>query len=171
VSTRSEFEGAYAEVKRDIERFARLIARDREHARDHLQDALLSALKNWGRIGNGPALKAYLVTCLVRMNRRQNEIERRYSASIDLDEFTFNESLSPEDRVDMQLVLSAIHAMDETYRIPMLLHAVEGYPVREVATMLELGESAVKMRISRGRELLKRSFSVSDVESKEAGHG
>ena len=41
----------------------------------------------------------------------------------------------------------------------MLLHYIEGYEVREVARMLGIGESAVKLRLLRGRKRLKELLS------------
>ena len=52
-------------------------------------------------------------------------------------------------------VLEAILALPESYRAPLHLHYYEGYSVAEVANILKLGQSAVKMRLKRGRERLK----------------
>ena len=57
----------------------------------------------------------------------------------------------PEDRG----VLEAILALPETYRGPIHLHYYEGYSVAEIAEILGLSSSAVKMRLKRGREQLK----------------
>ena len=45
--------------------------------------------------------------------------------------------------------------MDETLRIPLYLHYYEDYSYKEVAKLLKLSESAVAMRIKRGKEQLK----------------
>ena len=52
-------------------------------------------------------------------------------------------------------VLEAILALPETYKGPIHLHYYEGYSVAEVAEILGLSPSAVKMRLKRGREQLK----------------
>lgn len=52
-------------------------------------------------------------------------------------------------------MLEAILALPESYRAPLHLHYYEGYSVAEVANILKLGQSAVKMRLKRGRERLK----------------
>ena len=45
-------------------------------------------------------------------------------------------------------------SLPEAYRLPMVLHYVEGYAVSEVADMLRLGVNTVKSRLLRGRRLL-----------------
>lgn len=52
-------------------------------------------------------------------------------------------------------VLPAIFALDEKYKVVLLLHYFEGYSVEEIALALKLSVSAIKMRLSRGREQLK----------------
>ena len=51
--------------------------------------------------------------------------------------------------------LSTVMALPEQYKLPIHLYYYEGYSVAEVAEILKLGQSAVKMRLKRGRELLK----------------
>ena len=41
------------------------------------------------------------------------------------------------------------------YKIVIHLHYIEGYHISEIAKILHISESAVKMRMKRGRELLK----------------
>lgn len=49
--------------------------------------------------------------------------------------------------------------MDEKQRMCILLHHIEGYPVRDVARMLKISESAAKLRLLRGRKRLKELLS------------
>ena len=51
--------------------------------------------------------------------------------------------------------LAAVMALPERYKLPIHLHYYEGYSVAEVGEILKLGQSAVKMRLKRGREMLK----------------
>ena len=52
-------------------------------------------------------------------------------------------------------VAEAIVALPEQYKAVLHLHYYEGYSVAEIGEILKLSQSAVKMRLSRGRELLK----------------
>ncbi len=60
-------------------------------------------------------------------------------------------AMPPEERE----ALNAVMALPEQYKLPIHLYYYEGYSVAETAEILRLGQSAVKMRLKRGRELLK----------------
>jgi len=52
-------------------------------------------------------------------------------------------------------ISDALASMDEGQRIAVVLRDVEELPMREVANVMGVGESAAKMRVSRGREALR----------------
>ncbi|MBQ7851131.1 MAG: RNA polymerase sigma factor [Clostridia bacterium] len=52
-------------------------------------------------------------------------------------------------------LLDALMLLPERYRLPLQLHYVEGYDVKETAAMLRLPVGTVKSRLSRGREKLR----------------
>ena len=51
--------------------------------------------------------------------------------------------------------LEAIMALDPKYRSVIYLHYYEGYSCRELAKLIGLSESAVRMRAKRAREILR----------------
>ena len=53
-------------------------------------------------------------------------------------------------------LLPAVLSLEEKYKTVVLLHYFEGYSVEEIAFYLKLSLSAVKMRLSRGRDKLKK---------------
>lgn len=61
----------------------------------------------------------------------------------------------PIDDPDAFGVADAVVRLPERYKAPIHLHYYEGYSVAEIADILRLSQSAVKMRLKRGRELLK----------------
>ncbi len=52
-------------------------------------------------------------------------------------------------------VMSDIVRLPGKYKTVILLYYIVGYKISEIAQTLELSESAVKMRLKRGRELLR----------------
>ena len=52
-------------------------------------------------------------------------------------------------------VTDVLERLPETYRVPLVLYYFEECKVDEIAKALGIGVSAVKMRLKRGRELLK----------------
>jgi RNA polymerase sigma-70 factor (ECF subfamily) len=60
---------------------------------------------------------------------------------------------------------AALATLAPKYRLPLVLSMREGYRVAEIAEILDLGISAVKMRLSRGREMLRQAY------DRQIGHG
>ena len=56
-------------------------------------------------------------------------------------------------------VLDSVLALDEKYRICILLHYFEDFSIEQTAKILKITQSAVKMRLSRAREMLKSALS------------
>ncbi len=54
-----------------------------------------------------------------------------------------------------QSVLSEILNLPVKYKTTLILHYIEGYKVSELSKIFRISESAIKMRLKRGRELLK----------------
>lgn len=52
-------------------------------------------------------------------------------------------------------IVREIMQMPEKYKAVLLLHYVEGYRIKEIASILKTTEAAVKMRIQRGKGMLK----------------
>ena len=52
-------------------------------------------------------------------------------------------------------VADAVVRLPEKYKAPIHLHYYEGYSVAEISDILGLSQSAVKMRMKRGRDMLK----------------
>ena len=63
--------------------------------------------------------------------------------------------LSGAERNQDGALRDALGALEEKYRLPVVLHYIEGYPVRQVAQMLRLPEGTVKTRMKRGRQRLE----------------
>lgn len=61
-----------------------------------------------------------------------------------------------EDRLceDLQLRL-ALKRLPEKYRLPLLLHHMEGWPVRDVARMLSIPIGLAKSRLHQARKALR----------------
>ncbi len=79
--------------------------------------------------------------CRKRSKRNHESIEAAY-------DIAHEDSDEPE-------VFRIIHTLPEKYRAVIVLHYLEGYSVEEIAKLLKITVSAVKMRLARGREQLR----------------
>lgn len=63
----------------------------------------------------------------------------------------------PEDNGGKEL-FQMVLSLGEKYREPLILHYFEGFSIEEVSEILSIGQSAVKMRLSRGREMIRKKM-------------
>lgn len=125
----------------------------REDAEDAVQDVFLKYYRRQPTFADEDHEKAWFIR--VAVNHCKDILRRRKLREfIPLSEV---EELLAEKEVeaDDSGVLQALYELTDRYRIVMILHYLEGYPVKEVAKLCGLTQSAVKMRLSRGREQLK----------------
>jgi len=169
VSNNDQFLEAYRAVRREVERFALFVERDRDNAADLLHNALVSALRAWGRIGDAPSLKSYLISSMLRMHRRGKRHAERFEIS-EMDSLVAPDALSPEVAADMRIVRDAIAMLPDAERIPFVLAEVEGWPLADIAKELNIGLSAVKMRVKRGRDKLIALLQEKPMVTEETPH-
>ena len=55
-------------------------------------------------------------------------------------------------------MLAAVAELPEKLRIAIHLHYYEGYSIKEIADILGIATSAVSMRLTRAKEILKKYF-------------
>ena len=48
--------------------------------------------------------------------------------------------------------------LDISYRLPLVMYYFDGFKIREIADILEMSESAIKMRLNRGKLQLRTMF-------------
>lgn len=135
---------------------------DREEAADALQDALLSAHRAAGRFRGDSAVTTWLHrivvnACLDRIRRRQahptvplpDGVRDHTGAT------GGTEPAAPVPDHDTALVVrEALAALPVEQRAALVLVDVQGYPVAEVARILDVAEGTVKSRCARGRARL-----------------
>ena len=84
--------------------------------------------------------------------------KRTVRSTVGLDEISELEDYGIEEEGGE--VLNSIFALPEKFRAVFVLHYLEQMSVTDVAKSLGLSQSAVKMRLSRGRELLKEKLDL-----------
>ena len=81
------------------------------------------------------------------------------------------EPATPATDGEIADLLDALLALPEKYRIPLYLHGIEGYPAKELASLLGCRESTVRTRLQRGREMLKQRLGgITDDDGKNTAN-
>jgi len=178
-----------AHVDGDTEAFGLLFARHRDRlwavalrtmgnpddAADGLQDGLVAAYRRAGSFRGEAAVTTWLHrvvvnACLDRI--RASRSRRAEPLPDDLEEYERRGSLSSaapeaEDPAELAVrgdrrrtVLTALATLPAEQRAALVLVDMEGYPVAEVAAMLDCAVGTVKSRCSRGRARLAELLGV-----------
>lgn len=137
----------------DLFRFALSYMGSKQDAEDIVQDVFLKLLNKTVFL-KADYEKAYLMK--MTANGCRNLLKSpAHKTGVDLESATEELACFYELGEDDKEVYDALMKMDETLRIPLYLHYYEDYSYKDVAKFLKLSESAVAMRIKRGKEQLK----------------
>jgi RNA polymerase sigma-70 factor (ECF subfamily) len=179
---RSDTELLAAHVDGDPSAFGELFARHRdrlwavalrttgnpEDAADALQDALIAAFRRAGSFRGEAAVTTWLHRVVVNAcldRARAAKVRAADPLPDDLERHARGGALAtatpdpgPEDAAEAgerrRLVLSALATLPADQRAALVLVDMEGYPVAEVAEMLDCAVGTVKSRCARGRAKL-----------------
>ena len=123
---------------------------DRE---DAIQEAVFRAWRKRKSLRDERCFNAWFIRILINVCR---DIQRQHRRVLPMEE---TPEPPPKDDARLAALRDAMDCLEERQRLCLVLHHIEGYSVKEVATMLNLGESAVKQRLLRGRRKLKEMLS------------
>lgn len=139
----------------DLFRFGVWLCGDHALANDLVQETFVRAWKALDSLKDAGAAKSWLITILRREYART--FERKVPPITDIDNVVVAEEseLMPEDRTERDMLRKAMLEMEDKYSEPLVLQAVMGLSIAEIAEQLELTESAVMTRVFRAREKLR----------------
>lgn len=130
------------------------ICKNAQDAEDIVQDTFVQYYTTKKEFESEQHIRAWLIR--VAVNKAKNITRtfwRRNKVSIE----DYMETLVFETPEAENLFETVMH-LPEKYRIVIHLYYYEDYAVREIADILKLSESNVKIRLSRGRALLKEAL-------------
>jgi len=156
-----EFEERLADCPTLAYRVALGVLRNATEAEDVAQEAMLRAYRNFHRLRDRDRFRGWLVRTAWRLSldriRAIVRRERRERAVVADWRETGGENPTESREFERQ-VASALDKLPEKLRIVMVLAAIEGYNVREVAKLLSLPEGTVKSRLFMARKKMAESL-------------
>ena len=153
-NSKPDFEKAYVTYADMLYRIALAYLRNSEDASDTVQDVFIKFMDKAPSFSDENHEKAYLIKLTV--NKCKDALRKRnIRLHSSLEEAYDVSSFYDTDISDM---LTALHSIDEKYKETMILHYLEGLSAEETAEALGLSLSAVKMRLMRGREILRNEL-------------
>lgn len=116
---------------------------------DAVQEAVFRGWMKRGSLRDPAYFETWLIRILI--NECKNQLKRRSREALPL-----TQDLSAEERMCENLHLrQALKRLPEKYRLPLILHHMEGYSVADVAEALSLAPSCVTKRLYQGRRMLR----------------
>lgn len=135
---------------------ARMILRDRELARDAVQDALLHAWRDLRGLRDPERFQGWLYRLTVRTCLRAASQRRRRSIEVTLDAIEIADSSEPSTEVVRRELLDrALRGLEPGHRAVVALHYLLDMPLREVAETLGIPHGTAKSRLHYALEAMR----------------
>ena len=141
-------------VRRNSQRvylLALSFTRQRQDAEDVMQTVFLKLWKHPIDFTDETHMDKWLTKVTVNESRSLLRARARDPISIEELETLGAVAEQPEERE----LIAAVMQLPEPLRAVIHLHYYEDLPVKEIAALLSISQAAVKMRLVRGRNLLK----------------
>lgn len=136
---------------------AKTLLRNDADCGDAIQEAIVKAFSNLHTLRKDSYAKTWLVRILI------NEcyaIMRREKKVVSLESYTPEEAAT--ENKDYSDLYEAISRLPEEVRLSITLYYMEGYSVKEIASLMDTTESAVKNRLARARARLKNELTLAE---------
>lgn len=130
------------------------VCKNAQDAEDIVQDTFLQYYTMQKEFDSEQHIRAWLIRVAINKAKNANRAFWRCN-KLSLEDYM--ETLTFETPQSKNL-FETVMKLPEKYRIVIHLFYYEDYAVREIADILKLSESNVKVRLSRGRCLLKKAL-------------
>ena len=132
---------------KDMYRVAVAILMNDEDAADAIQETILDCWERIETLREERYFKTWLTRILIN---NCYDIRKKREKLAPMEEY---EPPAAEDSYNLELK-ETLAALDEIYRIPILLYYGQGWKTKEIAELLHVSTSTIQTRLARGREKL-----------------
>jgi RNA polymerase sigma-70 factor (ECF subfamily) len=165
------FETLFRQYEQPICSYLARLTGDRDDAQELTQETFLRAYRALARGERWDNPRAWLYRVASRLATDDHR-RRRLVHWLPLgDEPPDSRQGLGEATAEKLAVQAALAALPPKYRVPLVLYVYEERPVTDVAQTLGLSVSAVKMRLSRAREMLRDAYLSSNEWKDRRGEG
>lgn len=152
---KEQFTAEVLKAEKSLYHIAKSILRNDEDCADAMQNAILTAYQKLHTLKKEAFFKTWLTRIL--MNECYQSLRSRRE-QVSYEEYMEQEESKSAPAPEYSQLYEAVQSLPETYRLPFILHYVEGYSVRETGKILNATESAVKVRLHRARNLMREKL-------------
>lgn len=147
------------EITELVEKYSSLIFRisycilcNKDDAEDAVQETFLKYITKAPEFNSEEHRKAWLIKVSANISKNMLLFRLRRD-TVDIEEIK-DIGISENDFEAFEYIMS----LPAKYKIVLTLYYIEGYKSREIAEIVNISEEAVRKRLQKGREMLKREM-------------
>jgi RNA polymerase sigma-70 factor, ECF subfamily len=161
VADRAAFEGFYRSNLARVVRACALVLLDRQGAEDVAAEAFARLWSRWGQIESEDHAGGFVFKTAMRLCAKRGRIRGRERLVGLPDRRAPDEIGRALERRD---VMAALGRLPIRQRQAVVLRDWAGFETQEIAGMLGIRESTIRVHLARGRQALRESLSVEERE-------
>jgi RNA polymerase sigma-70 factor, ECF subfamily len=149
-------------IMKDLERFSVFLTRNKERAKDLLNDSILEGHDSFKNLKSEKAFLSYMFTIISRTYKRNEKRNLRFlPLNDDLPNNIYSKSMSSVDLLDIKMLYSLIDTLSENDKILIILSELMELKHKEIAEIMNLSVSNVKVGVFRAKKKLEKLFNES----------
>jgi len=160
--TPTEFQTEFDQLNDLLFAFAMKLTRDKENAKDLMQETACRAFKHRKKFTKGTNFKAWLTTIMrntfinnYRKRRTRNQVEAPIEDFLFALENKSTTANGANSSIMMKELIAMLDKLSDLYRVPFLLF-YQGFQYHEIANQLDIPMGTVKSRIFFARKKMKK---------------
>lgn len=157
------FEFFVRRFNQQLFRISMSIVNDEQEAEDIMQIAYLNAYQNLSGFNNQSSFSTWLTRILINESILHKKRKLNLKIKVTESEYKHIDTKTPLDNLmnkELKIILEkAVAALPEKYRIVFVMREVHGMSTNETMDALDIGESNVKIRLTRAKEMLRTELS------------
>ncbi|MCH1948487.1 sigma-70 family RNA polymerase sigma factor [Enterocloster sp. OA13] len=132
---------------------ARAVLYNEEDVADAISDTILACWEKIGQLKQDGYFRTWMTRILVNKCTDIIQKKKQFCLMEDVPEIP-----SRDNGYEDTEWKEALNMLGERYRLIMMLYYVEGFKISEISSILDIAESTVRTRLSRGREKLAEDY-------------
>ncbi len=148
---KDEFTTRVLEMEKSLYCVSKTILSNDEDCKDAIQGTILKAYKNLSDLRQDCYFKTWMTRILLN---ECYDIVKRNKYQVPYEDYMAD----LEEKENYSEVYIEIQNLEEKYRVPFVLHYVEGFSLREISRILKTTEAGIKMRLLRARRMLREQL-------------
>ena len=130
---------------------------DAQTAEDVMQEAFIKVFKKIGTYKGEVTIGAWIKRIVI--NQCIDYLKKRKFEIVGIEDKHFEvesqNSWTVDDNMNLQMIMQAIEALPEKYKVVLKLYLLEGYDHQEIAQVLNITEVTSRSQLMRGKNKLK----------------